>query len=120
MLDIRSTEALEMAREVLGATLSDRVRTINIDDIKREVASEYGIKVSELKSRKRTKAVVLPRQIAMYIARKTTELSLPSIGGHFGGKDHSTVLHSINKIENTIKDNQNMKAMIDSIIDRLS
>ena len=111
---------LDMAREVLGATLSDRAQTVTMDAIKREVAAEFGIKISDLRSKKRTRSVVLPRQMAMYIARKTTDLSLPAIGNQFGGKDHSTVLHSISRIDKMIKDNPNTRAVVESLIDRLT
>ena len=67
------------------------------------VADYYSIKVSELKSKRRTRNITFPRQIAMYLARDLTESSLPEIGQAFGGRDHSTVIHAIEKIESELK-----------------
>jgi chromosomal replication initiator protein len=111
---------LDMARDVLGMTNPEGRKAVTLDAIKREVAAEFGIKVADLKSKKRVKSIVVPRQVAMYIARKTTDLSLPSIGREFGGKDHTTVLHSVNKVERMLVGNPGMKAMVDTIINRVS
>ena len=74
-------------------------REITIDLIKKEVANYYKIEVKEMESKKRTQNIVFPRQIAMYLSRNMTEASLPQIGKEFGGRDHTTVIHSHNKIK---------------------
>ncbi|HEX9794725.1 MAG TPA: chromosomal replication initiator protein DnaA [Planctomycetota bacterium] len=91
---------LDLAREVLAPTLRGRVkRPVRMDDILETVTSHFGVKVSDLQSKRRTQSVVLPRQVAMNLARKLTPLSLEEIGGFFGGRDHSTVLYSLEKME---------------------
>jgi len=79
------------------------------------VAEEYGLSLHDLKTKRRNKNIVFPRQIAMYLSRKLTELSLPEIGDFFGGKDHTTVLHSYNKIKEEINNNMELKNKIDRI-----
>ncbi|MBA1392998.1 chromosomal replication initiator protein DnaA, partial [Lactobacillus sp. XV13L] len=71
---------------------------LTIDKIQSQVAKYYKVTVADLKGKRRNKAIVLPRQIAMYLARTLTDSSLPKIGQDFGGKDHTTVLHSCDKI----------------------
>ena len=73
------------------------------------------IKVSELKSDKRLKALVVPRQIAIYLCRELTKASYPEIGEKFGGKDHSTIIHSVKKIEALITQNLEMKSTIETL-----
>jgi len=87
-----------------------------VDFIQRCVAEEYGISLSDIKTRRRNKNIVLPRQIAMYLCRELTDLSLPEIGGFFGGKDHTTVLHSCNKIKEEIGKNDVFKNRVEGII----
>jgi len=70
----------------------------------------------ELKTKRRNKTIVLPRQVAMYLSRELTDLSLPEIGTHFGGKDHTTVLHSYNKIKTDLNNNGGLKDRVDRII----
>lgn len=95
---------LEMAREVLKDILVEKNRELTIEEIQKTVAAHFNIKVTDLKSPKRLKALVLPRQIAMYLSRQLTSLSFPEIGDRFGGKDHSTIIHAIKKIE-ALQDN---------------
>ncbi|HSX82529.1 MAG TPA: helix-turn-helix domain-containing protein, partial [Candidatus Saccharimonadia bacterium] len=66
--------------------------------IQQTVAAHFGLKMSELRSKRRQRALVFPRQVAMYLCRELTEVSLPEIGRHFGGRDHTTVLHACAKI----------------------
>jgi chromosomal replication initiator protein len=106
---------LELAKEVLNDLLKDSKRLVTIDFIQRCVAEEFGISLQDLKTRRRTKTIVLPRQIAMYLSRELTELSLPEIGEFFGGKDHTTVLHSYNKIKEDITHNETLKNKIQHI-----
>ena len=91
--------SLSMAREILKDILVEKNREITVEEIQKTVATHFNIKVADLKSPKRLKALVLPRQIAMYLARQLTSCSFPEIGERFGGKDHSTIIHAIKKIE---------------------
>lgn len=95
---------LEMAREVLKDILVEKNRELTIEEIQKTVAAHFNIKVTDIKSPKRLKALVLPRQIAMYLSRQLTSMSFPEIGDRFGGKDHSTIIHAIKKIE-ALQDN---------------
>lgn len=95
----RSTVSLELAREVLKDIFPERsARPISVATIQREVCKYYSISQAELTGNKRSQAIVYPRQIAMYLAREMTDLSLPRIGAEFGGRDHTTVMHATAKI----------------------
>jgi chromosomal replication initiator protein len=89
---------VELSREALKDLLAIQYRQISIDNIQRTVADYYKIKVSEMYSKKRTRNVARPRQMAMALAKELTQLSLPDIGEAFGGRDHTTVLHACRKI----------------------
>ncbi len=98
---------IELAQEVLKKVVQEASRRISVDNIQKIVAHYYSIQVSEMVSKRRSKNLVFPRQIAMFLARELTELSLPEIGNKFGGRDHTTVMHSCDKIRNNIdKDSQ--------------
>jgi chromosomal replication initiator protein len=106
---------LTMAREVLKDIIVEKTREISIELIQKTVADHFQLKVSDLKSDKRLKTIVLPRQIAIYICRDMTKASLPEIGKRFGGKDHTTVIHSVKKIEACISQDPDMKATLEVI-----
>jgi chromosomal replication initiator protein len=80
------------------------------------VAEAYGIKLSDLKAKNRTKAVAFPRQIAMYLARQLTHASLSEVGRAFGGKDHTTVLHAVDKIQVLLQEDPKLRKAIDGLI----
>jgi chromosomal replication initiator protein len=107
---------LDMAKNVLRDLLRETLKQINIEDIVRAVAAYYKIDFRDLKTKKRVKNIVLSRQIAMYIARELTSLSLPEIGQAFGGKDHTTVLHSFKKIKREIATDDQLKGAVDRIV----
>jgi chromosomal replication initiator protein len=107
---------LELTKEVLRDLLREPKKLITVDFIQRCVVEEFGITLQEIKHRRRNKNIVLPRQIAMYLSRELTELSLPEIGNSFGGKDHTTVLHSYNKIKEGLVINEELKERVDRII----
>jgi chromosomal replication initiator protein len=107
---------LELAKEVLKDLLREPKKLITVDFIQRCVVEEYGVTLQDLKLRRRNKNIVLPRQIAMYLSRELTDLSFPEIGDCFGGKDHTTVLHSYNKIKVNLKQNELLKDKVDKII----
>jgi chromosomal replication initiator protein len=90
--------SLELAREALKDVLAIQFRQVSIDNIQRTVADYYKIKVSDMYSKKRSRNVARPRQIAMALAKELTQLSLPDIGDAFGGRDHTTVLHACRKV----------------------
>jgi chromosomal replication initiator protein len=90
---------VETAREVLTSYVGREPRPLRVADILETVATHFGLRVQELLGRKRSRSISYPRQVAMYLARKLTPLSLEEIGAHFGGRDHSTVLHAERSIE---------------------
>lgn len=89
---------VEFAREVLTELFNKRRGQPAMEDIIEVVTSHFGVKLSDLQSKKRTNQIAFPRQIAMYLARKITRHSLEEVGGFFGGRDHSTVLHAVRKV----------------------
>ncbi len=96
---------IDSAREVLADLLRVADRVLTVDEIQQKVAAHYGIRISDIMSARRTKTITVPRQVAMYLSKKLTRLSLPDIGRSFGGKDHTTVLHACRKIESEITTN---------------
>ena len=107
---------LELAQAVLKDLLKEPKKLITIDFIQRCIAEEFGVSLHDLKTKRRNKQIVLPRQIAMYISRELTDLSLPEIGDFFGGKDHTTVLHSYNKIKGALIVDDGLKNKVDRLI----
>jgi chromosomal replication initiator protein len=107
---------LDLTKEVLKDLLREPKKLITVDFIQRCVTEEFSISLGELKTKRRNKTVVLPRQVAMYLSRELTDLSLPEIGQFFGGKDHTTVLHSYNKIKGEIGQNVALQDKIERII----
>ncbi|MBM7561005.1 chromosomal replication initiator protein DnaA [Fusibacter tunisiensis] len=95
---------------------SAQARKVDVTLIKLTVAEYFNMKVDEFDSKKRTRQIAYPRQIAMYLSRELTDLSLPKIGEEFGGRDHTTVIHACEKINNEIKSDYEMKNKIDNII----
>lgn len=91
---------VESSKEALKDLLSAQNKQVSIENIQKTVADFYRLKVVELLSKKRTRAIARPRQVAMCLARELTQLSLPEIGNAFGGRDHSTVLHACKTVEN--------------------
>ena len=98
---------LDMAQECLADVLRASERKVTIDEIIRKVADHYNLRMSDLLSARRARQVARPRQVAMYLAKTLTSKSLPEIGRRFGGRDHTTVIHAVRKIEELKKtDNQ--------------
>ncbi|WP_320056299.1 chromosomal replication initiator protein DnaA [Desulfuromonas thiophila] len=113
---LTSTEiTVEMAKEILKDIIIEKSSIVTIEDIQKKACQHFNIKISDLKSSKRAKKYVVPRQISMYLCRQLTDCSYPEIGEHFGGKDHSTVIHSIKKIEAEMETNQILKNIIRNI-----
>jgi len=110
---------VDLVKEIMGHIIKERGREITIDMILKEVSSQFSINIADIKSEKRVRSVMLPRQITMYLARKLTDLSLVGIGQKFGGRDHATIIHSIKKIENEIKLKKELKSTVEKIEQRL-
>ena len=89
----------EMAQEVLKDLIRASQRRITIDDIQRKVADYYNLRLSDLLSARRSRTIARPRQVAMYLSKVLTTRSLPEIGRKFGGRDHTTVIHAVKRIE---------------------
>jgi chromosomal replication initiator protein len=107
---------LELTKEVLKDLLKEPKKLITVDFILRCVAEEFGVTLQDLKTKRRNKNIVLPRQIAMFVSRELTDLSLPEIGESFGGKDHTTVLYSYNKVKGDIIKSEELKERVERII----
>jgi chromosomal replication initiator protein len=106
----------DLAKEVLKGMISEGERKIGVDLIQKKVAQYFDINLQDMKAKKRTKAIAYPRQIAMYLSRDLTDLSLPEIGRFFGGRDHTTVLHACEKIERFLKNDEKMRWMVDKLV----
>ena len=96
---VRREPTLEAAQELLQDLLRANERRVTIDEIQRRVAEHFNIKMAEMTSARRARIVARPRQVAMYLAKQSTQRSLPEIGRKFGGRDHTTVMHAVKKIE---------------------
>ena len=111
---------LELAIEALKGTITPSTNFKNdIQKIQRVVAEYYNVSVEDLKSKKRVATIAFPRQIAIYLSRNLTDESFPRIGMEFGGRDHSTVIHSCDKISNEIKNNKQLEKIINEIKQKL-
>ena len=110
---------LALAQQILKEFITIEEKEISIQTIQRQTAEFFNIKLSILLSSKRTTNIVEARHIAMYLARELTDYSFPVIGEEFGGKDHTTVLHSYNKIKKQLKTDENLKLNIDRLISRI-
>ncbi len=110
---------IDLVKNVMGHLIKERDRSVNIDMILKEVSSHFNISISDIKSEKRIRSVMLPRQVSMYLARKLTSLSLVDIGERFGGRDHATIIHSIKKIESDLSQKQELKTSVEKITRRL-
>jgi chromosomal replication initiator protein len=109
--------SLSLAQEVLKNILDHDEKAVTIEVIQKFVAEYYNLKLVDLKSRNNSKSVAMPRQIAMYLCKSLTHASLPEIGRSFGGKHHSTVIHSIRKVEELRKKDQDFNTQIGSFLD---
>ena len=110
---------VELARRVLRDVFTVQKGQPTMDDVMRVVTSHFSVKLTDLQSRRRTNAIAHPRQIGMYLARKITRHSLEEIGGFFGGRDHTTVLHAVRKIEAESKRDERFRALLASFLDQL-
>lgn len=107
------TVSVDMAREVLSDLLRASNRLISVEDIQRHVSAHYNIRTNDMFSNRRAAAIARPRQIAMYLAKDLTSLSYPAIGRSFGGRDHTTVMHAVKKIEQLIAEDNHLSSDVD-------
>ncbi|HEV2177946.1 MAG TPA: chromosomal replication initiator protein DnaA [Terriglobia bacterium] len=110
---------LAMAQQVLKNMVDQDERRVTIDHIQRAVCKEFPLSLVQLKSKNNSRAVAYPRQIGMYLAKQLTSASLPQIGREFGGKHHSTVIHSISKIERLRKTDRDLNRIINKMSESL-
>jgi chromosomal replication initiator protein len=100
---------LEMAKAQLRAVIREQTRQVTVERIQRVVANFFNVKVKDLVGRRRHRVIAHPRHIAMYLSRHHTQESFPEIGKHFGGRDHSTVMNAVNKIEKSLISDEGLK-----------
>jgi len=101
--DVTKSEiTLESTQDVLQDLLRSSDRRITIDEIQRRVAEHYNVRIADMHSSRRARSVARPRQVAMYLAKQLTARSLPEIGRKFGGRDHTTVMHAVKKVDELI------------------
>lgn len=113
--------SVDLASEALKDIISSKQnKQITIDLIQDVVSSYFNLKIEDFKSARRTRNIAFPRQIAMYLCRKLTDMSLPKIGEAFGGRDHTTVIHAYEKISSCLKEDNELKYTINEITKRLS
>ena len=108
---------IELAQDVLKNVLDHEEKAVSIEQIQKFVADYYRLKLTELKSRNNSKSVAMPRQVAMYLCKSLTHASLPEIGRSFGGKHHSTVIHSIKKVEEMRKKNGDFDKQVTNLME---
>ena len=112
---------VDLATEALKDIISNKQnKSITIDLIQDVVAAYFNLRVEDLKSQRRTRNVAYPRQIAMYLSRKLTDMSLPKIGEEFGGRDHTTVIHAYEKISETLNNDESLEHTINDITKKLT
>ncbi len=112
---------VDLATEALKDIISKKQgKHVTIDLIQDVVSSYFNLRVEDLKSQRRTRNVAYPRQIAMYLSRKLTDMSLPKIGEEFGGRDHTTVIHAYEKISENLKTDDSLQNTVNDITKKLT
>ena len=106
---------LDLAREVLSRLIDNAKREVTPDAVIKAVAEHYGVKVSDLRSERKHKVIALPRQVAMFLIRSLTRCSLPDIGLRFGGRDHTTVMYAVKKIEKKVREDVSLRNTVDAL-----
>ena len=110
---------LPYAQQVLKGFIDSQARKVTIESIQKAVAEQFGLRLVEIKAKNNSRAIVYPRQIAMYLAKHLTEASLPEIGRQFGGKHHTTVLHSVEKINGARNNDKDLNRLINKLTEQL-
>jgi chromosomal replication initiator protein len=111
---------LQTAQQVLKNFIDQQSRKVTIEAIQKSVAEQFGLRLPEIKQKNNSRQIVFPRQIAMYLSKHLTEASLPEIGRQFGGKHHTTVLHSIEKIDEQRKNDKDLNRLLNKLTETLS
>jgi len=111
--------SMDLAQDVLRNVIDQEDKAVTIETIQKFVADYYQLKVADLKSRNNSKSIAMPRQISMYLCKQLTHASLPEIGRSFGGKHHSTVIHSIKKVEDMRQKGPDFNSLIDSFLESI-
>jgi len=111
---------LATAQQVLKNFIDSQARKISIESIQKAVGEQFGLRVNEIKAKNNSKSVVVPRQIAMYLCKQLTEASLPEIGRQFGGKHHTTVMHSIEKIGHLRQNDKDLNRLVNKLTETLN
>lgn len=111
---------LEMAKTVLRDVIGDKKKIIALDDIQEAVSARFHVKIADLKSRRRSKTLVQPRQIAMYLCRELTDASFPEIGRHFGGKDHTTIMHACKQVAKALEADATLRATLETLKEHIT
>jgi len=109
----------DMAKSVLQDLIEDDEKPVTTEQIQKIVSEHFAIKLSDMKAKKRTKEVALPRQIAMYLSKQLTNLSLSDIGKNFGGKDHATVIYACKQVEEKRAKEEAFNSMIENLIRKI-
>jgi chromosomal replication initiator protein len=112
--------SLNTAQQVLKNFIEAQTKKITIDSIQKAVAEQFGLRVVEIKAKDNSRAIVYPRQIAMYLTKHMTEASLPEIGRQFGGKHHTTVMHSVEKIEELRQSDKDLNRLLNKLTETLN
>jgi chromosomal replication initiator protein len=110
---------LPYTQQVLKNFIDSQARKVTIESIQKAVAEQFGLRLVEIKAKNNSRSIVYPRQIAMYLAKHLTEASLPEIGRQFGGKHHTTVLHSVDKIERARKEDKDLNRLLNKLTEQL-
>ena len=111
---------IDLTKDILKDIIATKEKEVSITVIQKEVSNYFNIKLSDLKSTKKQKSIVIPRQICMYLARTLTKMSYPEIGAHLGGKDHSTIIYAVKKIEKASAQDKQIKTAVDTLINKLN
>jgi len=110
---------LPYAQQVLKNFIDSQARKVTIESIQKATAEQFGLRLVEIKAKNNSRAIVYPRQIAMYLSKHLTEASLPEIGRQFGGKHHTTVLHSVEKIDEARKNDKDLNRLLNKLTEQL-
>lgn len=110
---------VDIVKDVLKDMIREGEKKITIDLIQKKVCEYFDIKLSDMKIKRRSRGIAYPRQIAMYLARRLTDYSLPEIGEYFGGRDHTTVLHAYDKIQNDLKIKKGLGELVEKVIENI-
>ncbi|HSB45363.1 MAG TPA: chromosomal replication initiator protein DnaA [Nitrospira sp.] len=113
------TITLDMAKNVLRDLIGDKKKVVSMEDIQEIVGTWFHVKIADLKSRRRSKTLVHPRQIAMYLCRELTDASYPEIGRLFGGKDHTTIIHACRQITKARENDSALHATLDGLKEKI-